>query len=144
MADFNSIAEMIESCAADAARAAQEQFGFILDYSEASIESLETVLAAIAATLDQSDKDAVEQAVKLWGSYLGETVRRVCGGQWELIQYPGRTAAMPTLVIAGSQVYPLMKVYRRLTMGEAENVWRFYRQIRARLSPVHPTDAFAG
>ncbi len=144
MGDFNSIAEMIESCAAEAVRAAQEQFGFALDYSDGSVESLETILANISASLNPADKDAVEQAVKLWGSYLGEVARRSFGGTWELIQYPGRAAAVPTLVIAGSQLYPLMKVYRRLTMGEPENVWKFYEQIRAKLSPVHPTDSFAG
>jgi hypothetical protein len=37
----------------------------------------------------------------------------------------------------------LVKVYRRLTMGEAENVWKFYERIRGRLSAVHPTDASA-
>lgn len=136
MAEFRSIAEMMQASAADAVREAQEQFGFALDYSDASIESLETILAAIGARLDTNDKDAVEQAVKLWGGYLGETVRRVSGGGWELIQYPGRTAAVPTLVIGESQLYPLMKVYRRLTMGEPENVWKFYGRIRGKLSPV--------
>ena len=136
MAGFNSIAEMMQSCADDAVRQAREQFGFAFDYSNASIESLETILAAICTSLDSSDQAAVEQAVKLWGSYLGETVRRVCGGSWELIQYPGRAAAVPTLVIGGSQLYPLMKVYRRLTMGEQENVWKFYGRIRGKLSPV--------
>lgn len=136
MAGFNSIAEMMRACAGDAVGEAHQQFGFTLDFSDASIESLETILAAIAVHLDTRDKDAVEQAVKLWGSYLGETARRVYGGAWELLQYPGRAAAVPTLVIGGSQLYPLMKVYRRLTMGEAENVWKFYERIRARLSPV--------
>lgn len=136
MADFDSIAEMMQACAADAVREAQEQFGFALDFSDGSIESLETVLAAISISLDMTNKEAVEQAVKLWGGYLGETVRRVCGGSWELIQYPGRTAAVPTLLIGSSQLYPLMKVYRRLTMGEPENVWKFYGRIREKLSPV--------
>lgn len=144
MADFNSIAEMVRSCAAEAVQTAQERFGFVLDYSDASIESLETILAGVSASLDASDKGATEQAVKLWGSYLGEVVRRNFGGTWDLIQYPGRAAAVPTLVIAGSQLYPLVKVYRRLTMGEPENVWKFYEKIRAKLSPVHPTDSFAG
>ncbi len=143
MADFNSIAEMIESCAAQAVHIGGEQFGFTLDYSDQSVQSLETILANIASTLDNSNKEVVEQSVKTWGSYLGEVVRRSFGGDWELVQPPGRVAAVPTLVIAGSQLYPMMKIYRRLTMGESENVWKFYERIRGRLSPVHPTDSFA-
>ncbi len=141
MADFNSFADMIESCAAQAVQTAQAQFGFTLDYSDRSIQSLETILANI--TLDTTNNDAIEQAVKIWGSYLGEVARRSFGGAWELIQPPGRAAAVPTLVIAGSQLYPMMKIYRRLTMGEPENVLKFYEKIRDRLSTVHPTDTFA-
>jgi hypothetical protein len=140
MADFTSIADMMQACAAEAVRAAHDQFGFTLDYSEASVQSLETILANIHLS---EDKESMEQAVKTWGSYLGEVVRRSFGGDWELAQPPGKAAAVPTLVIAGSQLYPLMKVYRRLTMGDPENVWKFYEKIRARLSPVHPTDSFA-
>jgi hypothetical protein len=140
MADFTSIADMMQACAAEAVLAGHDQFGFTLDYSEASVQSLETILANIHLS---EDKESMEQAVKTWGSYLGEVVRRSFGGDWELVQPPGKAAAVPTLVIGGSQLYPLMKVYRRLTMGEPENVWKFYEKIRARLSPVHPTDSFA-
>lgn len=140
MTDFNSIGEMMQGSAADAVGAAQDRFGFVLDYSAASIESLETVLANISASLDLSDKDIVEREVKIWGSYLGETVRRNFGGTWDLIQYPGYVAALPTLVIAGSQLYPLMKVYRRLTIGESENVRKFYDLIRTKLHLAHPAE----
>lgn len=153
MADFKSIAEMMESCASDAVRLAQERFGFSLDYSEESIESLETVLASVSADLrdgqnspdkETVNKDGVEHEVKLWGSYFGEVVRRRWGGDWDLVQYPGRVAAAPTLLVAGSQLYPLMKIYRRLTMGEAENIWNFYQKIRQKLCPVYPTDGSQG
>src|SRR5487761_1273241 len=115
MAEFNSITDMMQACAAEAVHTAHDQFGFHLDYSEASIQSLETILANLRVS---EDKEATEQAVKTWGSYLGEVVRRSFGGTWDLVQPPGRAAAVPALVIAGSQLYPLMKVYRRLTMGE--------------------------
>lgn len=137
---FHSIAEMMESCAAEAAVLARERFGFTLDYSPASIQSLETVLANIGPEINASDKSAVEQAVKHWGGYFGETVRRNFGGAWDLVQYPGKVAAVPTLIVAGSQVFPLVKVYRRLTLGESENVWEFYQKICTRLSSVPSTD----
>jgi len=80
MSDFNSIAEMMQSCAEEAIAIARDQFGFALDYSQDSIESLETILANLAGKLDLSDKAGVEQTVKLWGGYFGETVRRSFGG----------------------------------------------------------------
>ena len=140
MADFESIAEMMQSYADRAVQTARDRFGFELDYSEQSIESLETILASVSGSLNLLENEEVEEQVKLWGGYLGEAVRRYWSGAWDLIQYPGSAAAVPTLVISGSQLYPLLKVYRRLTMGEGENVWKFYEQIRSRLATVHPLD----
>lgn len=138
MADFNSIGEMMQDCAAGAVAEAHDRFGFTLDYSPQSLQSLETILANVSTTLDVENKDAVEQVVKIWGSYFGETVRRNCGGSWDLIQYPGRVSALPALIVAGSHLYPLMKVFRRLTMGEPENIWKFYERIQARLAAAQP------
>ncbi len=140
MADFRSIAEMMHSCADSAVETARDRFGFELDYSEASIESLETILATVSTTLNLLENDQVEEQVKLWGGYLGEVIRRYWNGGWDLILYPGGSAAVPTLLVSGSQIYPLLKVYRRLTMGDGENVWKFYEQIRHRLATVHPLD----
>ncbi|MHB1744462.1 MAG: hypothetical protein ACYCRE_06780 [Acidobacteriaceae bacterium] len=140
MAEFQSIAEMMQSCAARAVETARDRFGFELDYSEESIESLETILAGVSNSLNLLENDQVEEQVKLWGGYLGEVVRRYWHGGWDLVQYPGGAAAVPTLLVSGSQLYPLLKVYRRLTMGEGENVWKFYQQIRSRLATVHPLD----
>lgn len=134
MADFQSIDHMMQSYADDAVQAAQDRFGFQLDYSPESIRSLETILAGVGASPDLSEKDKVEEQVRVWGGYLGEVVRRQWNGAWDLIQYPGRAEAMPALTISGSQIYPLMKIYRRLTVGESENVWKFYEQVRDRLS----------
>lgn len=140
MGDFSSIGEMMESCAAEAVHMAHHDFGFQLDYSEASLASLETILSSVSGGLQTADKEGVEQQVKRWGGYFGEVVRRRWQGNWDLVQYPGGAAAVPTLLVAGSQLYPLMKIYRRLTMGDAENVWSFYEKIRQKLSAVYPTE----
>ena len=118
MADFESIAEMMQSCADRAVKIAHDHFGFELDYSEESLKSLETILASVGSNLNLLENEQVEEQVKLWGGYLGEVVRRYWNGGWDLIQYPGGVAAVPTLLVSGSQLYPLMKIYRRLTMGD--------------------------
>jgi len=30
-----------------------------------------------------------------------------------------------------------MKIHRRLTEGEADNVWSFYKMVKAKLEPAH-------
>jgi hypothetical protein len=138
MGAFESISEMMQHHAEEAVRQAGERFGFTLDFSCDSIESLETILSSVSAGIDTSNEEAVEAEVKQWGGYFGEAVRRNFGGAWDLIQYPGKAVAVPTLVIGESQLYPLMKVHRRLTLGDSENVWKYYEAIQGKLSAARP------
>lgn len=140
MSSFNSIVQMMQASAAEAVQAAGERFGFALDFTEESVASLETILANVCSTLKAEDQEAIEHEVKLWGSYLGEVVLRRWGGDWDLQQYPGGAVAVPSIAIGGSQVYPLIKVYRRLTLGEQESISNFYGKIREKLAAAHPTD----
>ena len=71
--------------------------------------------------------------VRLWGSYLGEVLRRRYAGIWEMTQYPGGVAAVPAVEVRGSWIFPLMKVYRRLTEGDEEDLRAFYAMVTERL-----------
>jgi hypothetical protein len=137
---YASIGDMMESAAATAVVEAERQHGFDLDYSEASIAHLDPILAQ--AVLQSKDAD-IERETKLWGAYLGETMRRIYGGDWEFTQYPGSATAVPTVLVRGIHLYPLMKVYRRLTLGEAERIDAFYTLVKQRIEaqPAElPTD----
>jgi hypothetical protein len=123
---FDSISAMMAAYAEEAISAARMDHRKTLDLSESSIERLEAILASQAPT-------DLDFQTRVWGSYLGEVIRRRFGGEWELTQYPGGVAAVPTLLIGSSRLYPLMKVYRRLTMGEQENLPAFYKMISSRL-----------
>jgi hypothetical protein len=69
----------------------------------------------------------------LWGSYLGEVVRRRYAGSWEMARYPGGEMAVPAVEVRGSRLFPLMKVYRRLTQGEEEDLRTFFAMVTERL-----------
>jgi hypothetical protein len=140
MAAYASIAEMMQASAAKAIGSARERFGFHLDYSEASLGALETILANVAAALSLEDAQAVEYETKLWGSYLGEVVRQRWGGAWELCPYPGSAFTVPAVNIRGSQLFPLIKVYRRIALGEAEEIGKYYQMVRQKLAPAQPAD----
>jgi hypothetical protein len=125
--NFASLGEMMGAYAEEAVRLAWRDHRQRLDLSESSIDVLEQILEG------QSAED-LESQTRLWGSYFGEVIRRRFAGEWELAQYPGGgVSAVPTLVVQGGRLYPLMKVYRRLTLGASENLPAFYKMVSTRL-----------
>jgi hypothetical protein len=126
---FESMDAMIQAYAEEAVLVARQQHRARLDYSPASVETLEHLLDGQAAV----DLDFQS---RLWGSYFGEVLRRRWQGSWLLAPYPGGEAnsVVPTLDVAGSRLWPTMKIYRRLTLGPAENLSDFYRLVEQRLA----------
>jgi hypothetical protein len=134
---------MMERYAADAVARAPE-FGAKLDYSESSLQILEAILGQLRAQLPLTSisattgNDATQKEInvvaRVWGAYFGETVRRLWGGDWGIETYPGTVAPVVSVDIGGAKLFPVMKVYRRLTQGEAENVWKFYQVVRQKVS----------
>ena len=130
--NFASLADMMSAYADEAVRLAWSEHRRRLDLSESSVDLLEKIL-------DGQSAEDLEFQTRLWGSYFGEVIRRRFAGEWELSQYPGGgVAAVPTLLVRGSRLYPLVKVYRRLTLGEAENLPAFYKMVAARLGELPP------
>jgi hypothetical protein len=136
--NFASIDEMIRAYADEAVLIARQQHRVLLDYSPASVEALERLVDSQAAV----DLDFQS---RLWGSYFGEVLRRRWNGIWLLATYPGSRevageagSVVPTLDVAGSRLWPTMKVYRRLTLGGAENLSTFYKLVEKRLAAASP------
>jgi hypothetical protein len=130
--NFASLDAMMSAYAEEAIRVAWSDHRQRLDLGESSIDLLEQILEGQSA-------DDVEFQTRLWGSYFGEVIRRRFAGEWELSQYPGGGVSLvPTLVIRGSRLYPLIKVYRRLTLGEAESLSAFYAMVAGRLNTQPP------
>jgi hypothetical protein len=132
--NFASIDEMIRAHAEEAVLVARREHRVLLDYTPASVDALERLLDGQAAV----DLDFQS---RLWGSYFGELLRRRWNGIWLLAPYPGSReqsgdagSVVPTLDVAGSRLWPTMKVYRRLTLGAAENLSTFYRLVEKRLA----------
>ena len=128
-AAFPDLDAMMEAYAAAAVTVAREEFRQRLDYNSESMVAFEAVLSELA---DKGELD-YDYEVKLWGSYLGEVLRRRYAGGWEMTQYPGGVAAVPAVEVRGSRLFPLMKVYRRITMGDAESIAAFFDMVTERL-----------
>jgi hypothetical protein len=126
---------MMKAYAEEAVRLAAADHGMALDFTPDSIPRLETVLSARTPVPDAEQ----EEATRLWGAYYGEIFRRKYPGEWIMAVYPGQLnsgrsdagteLAMPVLDIAGSHVYPLLKIFRRLTIGPSEDLAGFYAKV---------------
>lgn len=119
----------MEGYALAAVDLARREFGQKLDFSAESIDALDDLLVLVG----ESPELDVDFEVRLWGAYLGEVLRRRYAGGWEMTQYPGGAVAVPSIDVRGSRLFPLMKVYRRLTVGEEEDLRTFFVMVTERL-----------
>jgi hypothetical protein len=128
-ANYPDLGIMMEKYARAAADFAQREFQQNLDFTSESIDTLDDILVLVG----ESPELDLDFEVRLWGSYLGEVVRRRYAGSWELTPYPGSAVSVPAVDVRGSRLFPLIKVYRRLTTGEEEDLRTFYSMVTERL-----------
>lgn len=126
---FPTLAAMMEGYAEAAITTAKNEYRHTLDYSAESINALDEVVVLLSESLEID----LDFESRLWGSYLGEVIRIRYAGSWEMTQYPGGQVAVPAVEVRGSRLFPLMKVYRRLTNGEEEDLRTFYNMVTDRL-----------
>jgi len=128
-AAYPDLGAMMEGYALAAVDMARSDFRHILDWTAESVDALDEILVMVG----ESPERDLDFEVRLWGSYLGEIIRKRYAGSWEMTQYPGGTVAVPAVNVRGSRLFPLMKVYRRLTAGEEEDLRSFYNMVTERL-----------
>ena len=128
-AAFPDLDAMMAGYARAAADLGHSQFKQKLDFTADSIDSLDDILVLVG----ESPEMDLDFEVRLWGSYLGEVLRRRYAGSWEMTQYPGGAAAVPAVEVRGSRLFPLLKVYRRLTIGTEEDLRAFFAMVTERL-----------
>ena len=138
-ASFPDLETMMEGYARAAADLAKSQFRRQLDFTPESVESLDEIVVLVGESPDAD----LEFEVRLWGSYLGEVLRRRYAGCWEMTNYPSELpngadkdsgpVAVPAVEVRGSRLFPLMKVYRRLTIGDEDDLRTFVAMVVERL-----------
>ena len=126
---YPDLGSMMEGYAHAAAELARSHFGLKLDFTSESVDSLDEILVLVG----ESPELDLEFEVRLWGSYLGELLRRRYAGTWEMAPYPGGPDAVPSIEVRGSRLFPLMKVFRRLTEGSEVDLKSFFTAVTERL-----------
>jgi len=111
---MSTINDEMKGTADYAIKASKERFKFELDFSEQSVAQLDIILERIYWGFSSQPKDRWEgglvyQTAVIWGSYLGEYMRRKWGGTWIL---NGKDRVLSVLNI---QFSPINLVYQKIT-----------------------------
>jgi hypothetical protein len=127
--NYPDLGSMMETYARAAVDSGKREYKQKLDFSAESIDGLDEILVLVS----ESPEMDVDFEARLWGSYLGEVLRRRYAGNWDMTVYPGGALSVPAVEVRGSRLFPLMKVYRRLTVGEEEDLRAFFSMVTERL-----------
>ncbi len=120
---------MIATMAEGAVTEAKQQ-SVLLDYSVDSIGLIEDLLGGFHErhkSGEMSDADVNQQAM-LYGSYVGEVIRRVKGGDWARDHEQAGPHTYP-LSYGEHQSFPIMWCRKRMMNGPEDNVWHKFQII---------------
>lgn len=108
--------------------------GMDLDFTEESLVKVDQLLAGVKADLanqkPQVRDDYSWTIAQLFGAYLGEVVIQSLGGEWRSEEHNDGSVS---LVIIWNQItmYPLDKVFKKLTRDDFDAVQGYVRALRA-------------
>ncbi len=148
-----SIQQYAESQAHAAITHAQQQFDIRLDYSRQSIADVETILASLYDLIPHNrlsrvfnprpDFHDVARIANSYGSYVGEVIRRECGGEWEYTEVCGCENILLLRIRSDFSLMPTTKTWNRLTMGPSENVLNYFNRTLQRAAALPKATASA-
>jgi hypothetical protein len=118
----------------DAVDIAANNFGVKLDGTEQSVRAVEGMLARLHDDVAKSQPadEVVWTFAKAFGSYVGEAYRRRHGGEWGFVEIEGGAAVAGLRFADGRVMVPIEMVHRRITVGPAYDVWKYYRSLGGR------------
>lgn len=85
-----------------------------LDFSRASVLELESQFDAVRYALrGGANSENIAQLRQLWGAYLGEVLRRLGGGQWQV----QAGSVEPMVTVDKGRFYPHLQIQARFDLG---------------------------
>ena len=130
----SKIQQIAEAYALDAIDFAKDNFKLKLDWSDASISQIESMLDVFhkqMATSKPSDEQ-IFQFAKMFGSYVGEVFRRNHGAKWGIINLQGQEFPGLNANGTGGLFWPWGRAQNRMSNGPEDNMWHYYQVLLER------------
>jgi hypothetical protein len=125
----DNIRKIAEAYSLDCVDFAQQHFRLKLDWSDASVRHIETMLERFHAEMSAAKppQEEILRFAKLFGSYVGEVFRRNHGAKWGRVELGGDKSAGLRADKDGTTFWPWGRAQNRLVNGPEDNVWHYYQ-----------------
>lgn len=128
-----TLAEIQAAAAVDAVELAKVYFDVRLDFSEASVATLDRIVDDIHYSIpDGKTAENIDLVCRLWGAYIGEVFRRHVGGEW--VRWDDQFGTSVAFQSGGVTVFPEDKVRKRILSGPEHNLRDYYQVFRDQMS----------
>ncbi len=121
--------QLMRESADDAIKTSREEFAIELDFTPESIALVDTVILKFLDTYnDQALEDkAVFTICNIYGAYIGETFRKLAGGQW---QYNLQDEEAPSIMLMYQEkTFAFAGIcYERLVNDSSVSVQRYFNE----------------
>jgi hypothetical protein len=124
----DKIQKIAEAYALDACNFLGNHFKITLDWSDSSIQHIESVMDRFhqESANAKPTPEKVMQFAKLFGSYIGEVYRKNHGATWGLVEMEGQRFPGLKAQSSGTTFWPWARAHKRLVNGAEDNVWHYY------------------
>ncbi len=136
--DARKLSADIENFLAAALDHAQRLYSAKLDFTERSVADVELILGRLSESIPRGRwqkllkkapaPEQIAHIALIYGIYVGEVLRRRLGGEWRLVSVDGQQTIGLRLP-SGTTVYPASQTFRRLMIGAAENVEKYFANL---------------
>lgn len=100
-----------------------------LDYSVKSIALLDGFLEDVSSSTLFNDERHLQRAMATFGSYLGETVRKLHGGRWGNSEEDGMYLDVCEHKGSHIRIWPLSRIKKRLLNGKEDSIKAYYQAV---------------
>lgn len=130
---MSDLLEEMKAHALEAQRFSRKHLVLELDFTEASVQLLDENCDSVEFALrGGKTPENVDMLTRIWGAYLGESLRKATKAEW-FADESGGTRRLGLRGAPGATVFPHEVVRSRLTQQGAESLLAFYRDARQSL-----------
>jgi hypothetical protein len=123
------LAERMASDAAAAVKLTDTYFCEPLDFTEASVVTLERLVEDVHYSMPKGKTpENIDLLCRLWGAYIGEVFRRNVGGEWAT--WKDQYGEAVALKCGGVTLFPHDKIRKRFVSGGEHNLGAYYQALR--------------